>query len=85
MNRAQEHRLGLEAVETFLAEDTRRPVVYEEKVVGTIENTIAQTDGSRTTAVPDGPITIIYDVLIDEDVGAYGRLLQSIKTSLRSS
>lgn len=85
VNRAQEHCLGLEAVETFLAEDTGRPIVYEEKVVGTIENTVAQTDGSRTAAVPDGPIIIIYDVLIDEDVGARGRLLQSIKTGLRSS
>lgn len=32
-------RLGLDAVQTFLREDTGRPVVLEERVVGTIENT----------------------------------------------
>lgn len=84
VDRDHHARLGLEAVQTFLAEDTGRDVVYAEKVVGTIENTVAQTAASRNAAVPDGPITIVYDVLIDEDVGAQGRLLQSIKTGLRA-
>lgn len=82
-----EHKiqLGVSAVETFLREDTGREVEFVEKVVGTIENTVAQTAQSRAPGVPDGPITIIYDVLIDEDIGAKGRLLQSIKTGLQSA
>lgn len=84
-NRSHEWQLGVDAVETFLAEDTGREVEYVEKVVGTIENTVAQTSASRAPNVPDGPITIVYDVLIDEDIGAQGRLLQSIKTGLQSA
>ena len=82
VNREQELSLGLKAVETFLLEDTGRPVVYEEKVVGTLTNTVASV--GRGPLQPDGPITIVYDTVIDEDVGARGRLLQSIKTGLQS-
>ncbi len=76
-------RLGVDAVQTFLREDTGRPVVLEEKVVGTIENTVASQ--GFETGEQGGPITIIYDVHVNEDVGIRGRLLQSIKTGLRSS
>ncbi|RIK44680.1 MAG: hypothetical protein DCC55_01565 [Chloroflexi bacterium] len=82
VTRTQRVFLGLAAARTFLREDTGRPVVYEEKVVGTIENTVAQQ--YKGPLDPDGPITIIYDVTVEEDVGAQGRLLQSIKTGLRS-
>ncbi|MBK8050837.1 MAG: hypothetical protein IPK16_29270 [Anaerolineales bacterium] len=75
-------RLGVDAVKTFLREDTGRPVVFEEKVVGTIENTVASQ--GFELGEQGGPITIIYDVVIDEDVAMRGRLLQSIKTGLRS-
>lgn len=85
LNRKHDLRLGVEAVEMFLREDTGREVEFVEKVVGTVENTVAQTSASRTSAVPDGPITIIYDVFIDEDIGARGRLLQSVKTGLQSA
>lgn len=77
-------RLGLDAVQTFLREDTGRPVVLEEKVVGTIENTVAGQGFETETGEQGGPITIIYDVHVLEDVGIRGRLLQSIKTGLRS-
>lgn len=76
-------RLGVDAVQTFLREDTGRPVVLEEKVVGTIENTVASQ--GFEPGEQGGPITIIYDVLIHEDVAIRGRLLQSIKTGLRSA
>jgi hypothetical chaperone protein len=76
-------RLGVDAVQTFLRDDTGRPVVLEEKVVGTIENTVASQ--GFETGEQGGPITIIYDVHVNEDVGIRGRLLQSIKTGLRSS
>lgn len=81
INRAQESILGLQAVETFLKDNTGRLAKLEQKKVGTIENTVSRV--TRMPLEPDGPITIIYDVIIEEDVGAPGRLLQSIKTGLR--
>lgn len=83
ITREQECFLGAKAVHTYLAEDTGRPVVYEEKRVGTIEYTVAQQ--FKGPLDPDGPITIIQDVTIEDDIGARGRLLQSIKTGLRSA
>lgn len=74
--------LGINAVQTYLEQDTGRPVVYEEKYVGTIEYTVAQQ--FKGPLDPDGPITIIQDVTIEDDIGARGRLLQSIKTGLRA-
>lgn len=81
INRAHESILGLEAVKTYLKDNTGRLAKIEQKKVGTIENTVARV--TRMPLEPDGPITIIYDVIIEEDVGAPGRLLQSIKTGLR--
>jgi hypothetical chaperone protein len=82
IDRAHTYELGMRAAQTFLERDTGRPVVYVEKVVGTLENTVARQ--SRSPLEPDGPIHLVYDVVIDEDVGMQGRLLQSIKTALRS-
>lgn len=82
ITREQESFLGVKAVHTYLAQDTGRPVVYEEKRVGTIEYTVAQQYKGPLDA--DGPITIIQDVTIEDDIGARGRLLQSIKTGLRA-
>lgn len=81
INRAHESILGVEAVQTYLKDNTGRLAKLEQKKVGTIENTVARV--TRMPLEPDGPITIIYDVIIEEDVGAPGRLLQSIKTGLR--
>lgn len=76
ITRQQQVYLGMEAVHTFLAQDTGREVVYQETVVGTLTNTVASLDYNEN-------VTIVYDTVIDEDVGAAGRLLQSIKTGLR--
>jgi hypothetical chaperone protein len=73
--------LGLNAVQRFLCDDTGRPVIMEEKVVGTIENTVSRQERGISDA--DEAITIIYDDVINDDVGIRGRLLQSIKTALR--
>lgn len=81
ISREQRCSLGLAAVRNFLEQDTGRQVVYAEKMVGTIEYTVAQQ--GKGPLDPDGPITIVQDVVIDEDIGAQGRLLQSIKTGLR--
>lgn len=77
ISRDQQHYLGRQAVETFLAQDTGRPVEYVEKYVGTITYTVATEDANENA-------TVVQDTVIDEDVGAQGRLLQSIKTGLRS-
>lgn len=81
ITREHEVILGVRAAQTYLADNTGRMAQLEEKVVGTIENTVARTD--RHPLDPDGPIVIVYDVIIEEDVGAPGRLLQSVKTGLR--
>lgn len=83
ITREQDYLLGAQAVHTYLQQDTGRPVVYEEKRVGTIEYTVAQQ--FKGPLDPDGPITIIQDVTIEDDIGACGRLLQSIKTGLRTA
>lgn len=83
VTRNHEVFLGMKGVQNFLKHDTGRPVVMQERVVGTIETTVARA--GRGPLDPDGPITIIYDALIDEDVGMRGRLLQSIKTGMRSA
>ena len=83
VTRGHEVFLGMKGVQNFLKHDTGRPVVMQERVVGTIETTVARA--GRGPLDPDGPITIIYDALIDEDVGMRGRLLQSIKTGMRSA
>jgi molecular chaperone DnaK (HSP70) len=76
VNRAQQIHLGVDAVKTFLEQDTGREVIFEEKVVGTLTNTVASHDAQEN-------VTIIYDTIIEDDVGIRGRLLQSIKTGLR--
>lgn len=78
IDRAHRYRLGVEAARLFLEQDTGQDVILEDKMVGTIENTVGSHVGSE-------PIHIIYDVTIQDDVGVRGRLLQSIKTGLRSS
>lgn len=77
ITREQQQYLGRQAVETFLAQETGRPVEYVEKYVGTISYTVATEDANENA-------TVVQDTVIDEDVGAQGRLLQSIKTGLRS-
>ncbi|MGB1249745.1 MAG: Hsp70 family protein [Candidatus Promineifilaceae bacterium] len=73
--------LGKQAVERYLDENTGRIVITREKKVGTVENWVARM--SRGPLEPDGPIQLIYDVIIDEDISSPGRLIQSIKTGLR--
>ncbi|MEZ4662761.1 MAG: Hsp70 family protein [Caldilineaceae bacterium] len=77
VNRAQQTSLGVQAVKTFLEHDTGREVIFEDKVVGVITNTVGSLDANEN-------VTIIYDTYIEDDVGIRGRLLQSVKTGLRS-
>lgn len=81
ITREQEIVLGRAGVQRYLAENTGRMVITREKAVGTVENWVARM--SRGPLEPDGPIQLIYDVIIDEDISSPGRLIQSIKTGLR--
>ena len=81
ITREHEVILGKGAVERYLDENTGRIIVTREKKVGTVENWVARM--SRGPLEPDGPIQLIYDVIIDEDISSPGRLIQSIKTGLR--
>lgn len=67
--------VGIKAVQRYLKDNTGRPVKLVWKHVGTIENVFSQDDWE--------PLIMIREVYVQEDVGAPGRLLQSIKTGLR--
>jgi hypothetical chaperone protein len=73
----REHKTctGVQAIETYLEEETGRRPVWEQRNLGQIQITVG---GSGS-----GPIMYWEDVLVEVDVAAKGRLLQSIKTGLR--
>ena len=75
ITREQDVSVGTEAAERYLKDNTGRPVKYEWKYVGTIENVFSQDDWE--------PLIMIRDVYVVQDVGAPGRLIQSVKTGLR--
>ena len=83
VTKEHETLLGMEAVQTYLNDNVGRPAKFVQKYVGTIENTVSRI--SRRPMEPDGPITYIQDVYVEEDVSAPGRLIQSIKTGLRDA
>ena len=80
VTREHEVEVGRQAVMRYLDENTGRQIITREKKVGTVENWVAQM--SRGPLEPDGPIHLIYDVIIDEDISSPGRLIQSIKMGL---
>ncbi|NJN44745.1 MAG: Hsp70 family protein [Anaerolineae bacterium] len=78
MTRGYEHFLGTEAVEQYLANETGRPVYWETVKVGTIENVWAGVPSTGGEAIHE-----VRDVTAEIDTASRGRLLQSIKTTLR--
>lgn len=68
--------VGIEAVENYLELETGRPAVWEKRRAGQVEITVGGP-GS-------GPIVYNQDLMIEVDIAAQGRLLQSIKTALRN-
>lgn len=80
VTREHEVEVGQQAVLRYLEENTGRQVITREKKVGTVENWVARM--SRGPLEPDGPIQLIYDVIIDEDISSPGRLIQSVKMGL---
>ncbi len=67
--------LGTQAANEYLARETGRRIVWERKEIHPIEIIVGGAGSS--------PIRYWHDLYIDTDVGAHGRLLQSVKTALR--
>lgn len=72
-----EFSLGTNAIQNYLDQETGRQPVWEKHDLGKITITVA--------GAGKGPIVYDQPVFVDVDVAANGRLLQSIKTALRSS
>ena len=78
MTQQYEHFVGSEAIRQYLKNETDRPVFWETRHLGTVKNVwagVPSTDGA--------PIFEERDVVIDVDTAARGRLLQSLKSTLR--
>lgn len=75
INRAQQQFVGSEAVNRYQEVETGRPVYWEAKSMGQVQMVVA-----------GGGSPIIYwdDLMVQVDTAAQGRLIQSIKTALRS-
>ncbi len=75
MNREYRTLLGTQAANEYLARETGRRIVWERREIHPIEIIVAGGGSS--------PIHYWHDLYIDTDIGANGRLLQSVKTALR--
>ena len=75
MDREFQTMLGTRAANEYLARETGRRIVWERKEIHPIEIIVGGAGSS--------PIRYWHDLYIDTDVGANGRLLQSVKTALR--
>ena len=78
LDRNYDFFVGSDAIRRYLESETGRPSFWQTRPVGTIKNVWA---GTPTTG--GGPIVEEREVVIEVDVAAKGRLLQSIKTALR--
>jgi hypothetical chaperone protein len=67
--------VGIEAIENYLDLESGRPAVWEKRKAGQVEITVAGPG--------KGPIIYMQDLIVEVDIAAKGRLLQSIKTALR--
>jgi hypothetical chaperone protein len=67
--------VGVQAIETYLEQETGRPAVWEKRKTGEVEITVS--GGGQS------PIIYTQDFHTEMDIAANGRLLQSIKTALR--
>ncbi|MBN2469335.1 MAG: Hsp70 family protein [Anaerolineae bacterium] len=83
ITRTYEHLLGKPAARRYLDEDTGRPAVWETKHAGTIDYWVS-IDLPSSLGGRVEPVLVKHDVFVQEDIGAHGRLLQSIKTALRN-
>lgn len=75
VTRHHDTQVGVAAIDAYLDEETGRRPVWERRHLGAVEITVGGSGGS--------PITYMQELDVEVDVGANGRLLQSIKTGLR--
>ncbi len=75
VDRQHEYFLGMDAMREYAQRETGRPVRWERKVIGEFEVMVAGTGSS--------PIVFMQEAAVLQDEGAFGRLLQSVKTALR--
>ncbi len=75
MDREYQTLLGTQAANKYLDRETGRRIVWERKEIHPIEIIVGGAGSS--------PIRYWHDLYIDTDVGAHGRLMQSVKTALR--
>ncbi len=78
LDRDYEYSVGSQAIRNYLENETGRPSFWQSRVIGTVKNVwggVPSTGG--------GPIIEERDVVVEVDIAARGRLVQSIKTALR--
>ena len=75
ITREQEVFVGVKAINTYLAQETGRHPVWEKRYLGDMQITVS---GGKN------PIVYMQDIMVDVDVAAKGRLLQSVKTGLQN-
>jgi hypothetical chaperone protein len=68
--------LGKEAARRYLRDDTGRPADWQTRSAGYLEYWSGMPEGESEY--------IVQEIFVQEDTGAKGRLLQSIKTALRN-
>jgi hypothetical chaperone protein len=76
IDREQESVEGIQAAFRYMEKETGRRVQWQRRLVSAVEIVVAGTGGS--------PISYVHDLHALIDTAANGRLLQSIKTGLRS-
>lgn len=74
IDRRRRETVGAKAAETYLKAETGRPVRWRRRDAGDVEITVASFDND--------PIEFTQTINVLVDIGARGRLLQSIKTAL---
>jgi hypothetical chaperone protein len=75
ITREGEHYVGNEAIRLYLEQNTGRPAVYRRFDIGSITETYSWGEW--------GPLIVIRRVYCLHDIGAPGRLFQSVKIGLR--
>lgn len=78
ITRDYSHSVGSQAIHDFLQQETGRPVFWETRPVGRIQNVWS---GTPTTG--GEPIYTDNEVVAEVDTAARGRLIQSVKSALR--
>ncbi len=83
VTRNHQHILGREAARRYLQDDTGRPAIWETKHAGIIDYWVS-LDMPSVLGGRVEPVLVQQDIYVQEDIGAKGRLLQSVKTALRN-